>query len=1306
MTRIRGLAVAVWLSASACGADGPLLYLPFDGSALPAISGAERSAAPAASLSFQPGLRGQCARLNADCRLATAGHFDARAGTVAFWLRPHWPGADKTGRYLFCLYGSPTLKESWLRNRWSVHTASGTLTSSILGGTTGQAVALKATINTWQQAQWHHVAFTWANINSGRADAECRLYLDGQPVQKRAGVRLDVGPVADTLDIGRDSDASPDYADADYDEFYIYGRALSAAEIARAVSLAKAPQATASADAPRGQWRADWWNDALPFRCKAAIQGTKPDVAVRLPFDVAADLNALGCPGAVDPASVCVVPCDARTGECARDAKPLPALLEERALTWMPPPATGLSAVHVYFDIARFDTTVPLFVRAQRRTRAAPQPKPVAKPDYARDTYGDAWDFDEGDFEAIDQWGNRPWCLRNRKVANGVLSFDVSGDPWFVWGNMWDQVASTQRPVAIDLAKYPILEMRVRQSCPSAEWTLYARPGSPNLIHHNFRLTGTGWQIVRINLVTEARWRGVLDAFRIDPTSHVKDAHVEIDWVRLTNEIEAAREPVETLGSPDRKVAALALAAERTRAVAGSRQQLVVLATDATGQPVSGQPVTVRLTTRYDGRLEAAASQHSLALGPHGRRGLTDVRGRLVVAFVGSTRAGDDMDVVEAEADFTPVRSPRVAVDALLGPPHHYQVAPARAMCLPEDRFPITFGLQLVDERGNPLPIAGRRVTLAAPKGATLTPTRVATDARGRAQATLRVDTATRWVYHVEASDKTGCSGTSAKLTVALTRPRPNPIRLLPNGYFAYADGRPFVPLGGFYANWVQSDTGDGEWRTIQSFTYTTDEQKRRWLKFLADNGVTALRFMLRTHHRDKGLTEAMDIGGRVSQGLLADAVRYMGLAREFDIQFLLVLHDDYTKPVYYNEKHFRHFTLPAFEGEDLDALPPPQRRFVRDHKLLDLIGQKYTDPDVLACQDMYARELVPTLRTNPQVFAYELENEMVNCPAAWANHAIATIRSADKATPVCVSHGGGGLHTGDPLWWHRNTSIDFYTYHLYPHGGSTSAEFDYGAAVDVLTRYGRMCGPCFMGESSGDQFSQHPRADVRRWVMRDIIWMALTSGNPGVFFWNARGSEIKEFGLARRAMAQLDLAAFRRAKPEIGIDVRHPLDDDKWFRTPEGRQAYAMMGRYAQHYLGQGVDFDFTVEPTKYAQRCDLKTFAPPAPKAHPFRIGKGWQLKALPRHDWREALVYVRNVAGIELWESPGHRGSRWRQYLRTRRPAPLRIALHLPDGRYRLHMYDLDAQTEETRRVAANTTIDLGTTDHDFAFVLKRR
>ena len=170
-------------------------------------------------------------------------------------------------------------------------------------------------------------------------------------------------------------------------------------------------------------------------------------------------------------------------------------------------------------------------------------------------------------------------------------------------------------------------------------------------------------------------------------------------------------------------------------------------------------------------------------------------------------------------------------------------------------------------------------------------PPEVVTDPSGTATATLRIDPARRWVYAIEARDTLGLSGVSGKITVALEGDRPNSIRLLPNGYFATADGRPFVPLGGFYANWVQLETPDGEWGNLKSFTDTSDDDKRRWMKFLHESGATAMRFMLRTH-RPHGM-EPMDVGGRVNQPLLAEAMRYLDLARQFDLKFQLVLHED-----------------------------------------------------------------------------------------------------------------------------------------------------------------------------------------------------------------------------------------------------------------------------------------------------------------------------------------------------------------------------------------------------------------------------
>ena len=34
----------------------------------------------------------------------------------------------------------------------------------------------------WKRGEWHHVVITWNNINSGRADAICTLYIDGRRI--------------------------------------------------------------------------------------------------------------------------------------------------------------------------------------------------------------------------------------------------------------------------------------------------------------------------------------------------------------------------------------------------------------------------------------------------------------------------------------------------------------------------------------------------------------------------------------------------------------------------------------------------------------------------------------------------------------------------------------------------------------------------------------------------------------------------------------------------------------------------------------------------------------------------------------------------------------------------------------------------------------------------------------------------------------------------------------------------------------------------------------------------------------------
>ncbi len=1298
MRRWLTLVLAVVALAPARGQD-LLLHAPFDGT-MDAAFAIGSATAGGGLAPFVPGVRGQAMVLNADCLLPVPGNFRPDTGTVAAWIRPHWQGSDPGPRYLFCLYGRDDLPRPWAVNRWTVSFGGGRCQFSIFTSTEGETVSVAADITGWRTDEWHHVAVTWSGVNSGEANAELRLYLDGTLSASVAGKLITVGPTADVMAVGRDQDGSPDYGEADCDDLFIYGRALGADEIAAGVAAARDLPYQLTVSLPPAREVTGWWNAILPYRVEVALpeaQEARSDAALQCVLRAGPDLAALGQPGALDEASVRVVEVIPAADRDSPTYAPLPSRVEDGVVEWQAPgdtPAGARRQFELYFQTLRYSYPQPLVAQLAGTPVPAPPPPPPL-PDYATQTFGRGWDFDDGTFSGIDQWGNKPEFIRNRQVVDGVLSMDVATDPWFIWGDMWGQVDTTNQRIAIDIERFPVLEMKVRQSVPQATWQLYGRPGaSTNLLQYEFPVYGTGWQRVRIDLRQQARWGGVLSAFRVDPTQDV-EAHVEVDWVRLLAVTPVAHGPLETLGAPTGEAAKLTLQVAETTVTASSEQDVTVSITDADSRPVGGQPVLISLAAGSGGRLAVAPGQPSLELTPQARRGLTNRDGRIVVRYIASRSARANADTLVAVAEFTPLSPARTSVSTHPGPPHHYRVEPTSvAMLRPRD-LPLQVTAQLVDEHDNPVP-GERNVRWETDAAAELLEAGVRTDAEGRSQATWRGDGNQRWVYTVRVEDTQGLRGESAPLCLLPGGARPDPIVLGRNGYFRQGETGPgWLPLGGFYANWVGLPEGGEEGRRLISFVDASEEQIVHWLDFLASQGVTAMRFMLRAH-RPQGM-EPMDIIGRVNRPLLAKVLRYMDLARRHGIRFLLVIHEDYTKPAYYDRHALETFCLPHYEGEDLDRLPPHQRRFLRDRDLIGDIGEKYTDPDVIACQEQYTRELVGLLKDNPQLFAWELENEMVDCPASWANRMVEVIREVDPVTPVCVSHGGGGVHTADPLWWTQQTKVDFYTYHLYAHTTSTSPELDYGAAVDLLACYGRMAGVCMLGESAGDEFSYYPpdRDADRRYLMRDIVWFSLVNGNPGCFFWNARGAEVEQFRLARRITDGLDWSQWEREKAEVGLVVTHPLDDDKYYRTPQGQADYAMMGRYVQHYLSEGVDFDMTMDAGSHPQPARLQEFNPPPGRSR-LRPSDGWQVRANVQRGGTAGLAYVRNFAGIRHWEEPG----RANMFLRERAPAPLRLRLALPLDQVSVRATDLDTGETRVLTVSGQAELDLGTTDHDWA------
>lgn len=1276
-----------------------MLYAPLDGSGDAAFARGD-ARQQGGLLTFVPGLRGSAVSIISDLAYPVPGNFSPEAGTVALWLRPHWAGTDAVSHHVFCLYGQRDIPHAYAVNRFNLVCSGGRCGLTLYTREEGKTFSIAAPVDGWKPDEWHHVAITWSGINSGQPNAELRLYLDGAPAAAVTGKQIDVGPTNDVMAFGRDQDASPDYADADFDEVFVYSRALTDNEIAEGVRALPGVPYETTATAPHQATPAGWWNSDWPYRAEVTLppaEQERRDVFVQSTLRPG-ELSALGAPGMADLGSVRVVG-DNVSAAGAADYPVLASRLEDDLVQWRAPgviPAGSARRFWVYYRPIAYSYPQPLV--AQRVVPAGQTaPSALAIPDYATITNGKGWDFDDGSFSGIDQWGNKPEYVTNKKVENGILSMDVNGDPWFIWGDMWGQVDATKQKIAVDVAKYPILEMKVRQSVPSAKWGLYGRVGnSSSLLYHEFSVNGTGWQRVRIDLRKDARWSGVLSAFRIDCTNDTT-AHVEFDWVRLLAVTPVAAAPTETIGWPTGVAAKVALSLPKQTTQVGAAQEVTVRVSDAAGKPVAGQPVIVGLGGDSGGTLAQAAAQRSLILSPSQRRGLTDANGQLTVSYSASKGAADIADTLTARCEFTKLALVSLPVKTVPGPAHHYRLSPTKVVTLKAAALPLAVSAQLVDEFDNPVKGQGA-LTWSTDGGGTLQSARKQLSDTGLATATWTGDEAKRWVYHVRVADDQGLTGESAAICLIPSKPRTDPVVIGPNGYFRKGkDGAAWVPLGGFYANWVGLPADGEEGRRVVSFVEATEEQTVHWLEYLASQGVTSLRFMLRAH-TPRGM-EPMDVIGRVNMPLFAKVLRYMDLARKHDIRFMLTIHEDYVKPAYFNQQALETFCIPQYAGEDLYKLPPFQRRFIRDRKLIGIIGEKYTDPDIMACQDQYTRQLIALLKDNPQLFSWEFENEMVDCPQSWAQHMAGVIRAADPVTPICASHGGGGQHTADPLWWTKKAGIDFYTYHLYPNLTSTSPEIDYGASVDILTRYGRMAGNCMLGESAGDEWNMYPaeQTDDRGYLMRDIIWFSLVNGNPGCYFWNARGKELEGFRLANKICGDIGLREWQRVRAPIAVVVNHPWEDDKYYRSPAGRADYAMMGRYTQHYLNTGEAFDYAMSADGYAKTTDLTNFAPVAGAA-PLTVPAGWQV-ATAQSTQGEGLAYVRNVASIRNWLVPG----RVNLYMRERKPAPLALQFHLPAGATGTAT-DLDTGAEKPFTVAADGQLDLGTTDHDWAVTWK--
>lgn len=498
------------------------------------------------------------------------------------------------------------------------------------------------------------------------------------------------------------------------------------------------------------------------------------------------------------------------------------------------------------------------------------------------------------------------------------------------------------------------------------------------------------------------------------------------------------------------------------------------------------------------------------------------------------------------------------------------------------------------------------------------------------------------------------------------------------------------------------------------------------WFEHLSARGITALRVFPR--RRDNG--DVLDLCGKVNESLLEHMQRFMAAAQPYGIKFMLILMPEPTETGYLFKKNLKQWVVPAYKKSEMKKLPAVQKRFVVDQKTVSL-EEYFTDSDVWACQRQYLDALLEWVKKEPQIFALELVNEqgwarqqfhwdLEEAIIAWGSRVADYVRKKARKIPVCLSHPGFGILGYEPTRWMRESSVDFYSPHIYCGVAGAQRGMEFGTVTDLVTNYSAAVKPAFVGEWGVIS----PKVDgrVRQLALRDAIWFSVLNGCPGLFHWVGAARYENEYKKARDILDPLELHKLERHRPLVGIDIsrtaatlaandlyqNYKRDPWKLVGSKAKGDAYMDLLRCTELFLNHGVAFDFTLRPKDYeisttpAGAHDI--YVPPEKDLFAFPRGD-YQCKFAAFGEWEIIIAYFRNIAPVV---AEGYN-------LRAQEPRPFQTAWQLPKRprgakggpwHYRLTVHNLDTGEMKQNRVARESSEDFGNeATADYIFVFQR-
>jgi len=210
-----------------------LLYAPFDGSADARVARGLREAVTHGKLQFEKGVIGKA--LVVGSRKTWIGfelkkNIDYEKGTIAFWVAPlDWDYTTRRSRSFIHAKAYEELQIYYYFGSSSVFTK--------FGFEDGSKVVEDFRCGKWKKGQWKHIVLTW---EPSRVAVYCDSYLKAALTKDISFPRA-IGPI---LYMGKFPELSKDAFtyrnDTLIDEFYIFNRPLTVAEMHKLMKRGKA----------------------------------------------------------------------------------------------------------------------------------------------------------------------------------------------------------------------------------------------------------------------------------------------------------------------------------------------------------------------------------------------------------------------------------------------------------------------------------------------------------------------------------------------------------------------------------------------------------------------------------------------------------------------------------------------------------------------------------------------------------------------------------------------------------------------------------------------------------------------------------------------------------------------------------------------------------------------------------------------------------------------------------------------------------------------------------------------------------